>query len=410
MNVVDFIEQSIHRANQSIFKIFRIKTGKVPGMSRQFKHVYQFKVTLKDIRPPIWRRIQVPESYSFWDLHVAIQAAMGWLDYHLHVFEIFNPKKGIKEEIGIPDEEWGLADVEMHAGWEKKISKYFTLENNKAFYTYDFGDDWRHEVVLEKILPKDKDATYPLCIKGKRACPPEDCGGVWGYQDLLEILSDPDDEQYDEQMEWLGGEFDPEHFDIPEIKFEDPDERLKSVLKEDDDDWDDTDLPLDEDDISSPLRVLQRKEMHAIWEKAKNNELEGLDPEEKRIAKIMLDHQDEFFNDFEFSDVTADREYDPETNPFLHICIHSVIETQLETKDPIEALQFYNAIRQKKYPHHDTLHLLGAILAPLMFTTLQTKTPFQIDNYKKLLTKYKKRRPDKIFDLLENEPLLPISE
>ncbi len=380
-------------------------------MPAQFKHVYQFKVTLKNIRPPIWRRIQVPESYSFWDLHVAIQDAMGWLGYHLHAFEIFNPKKGIKEEIGIPDEEWGLADVEMHAGWEKRISRYFTSENNKASYTYDFGDDWRHAVVLEKILPKDKDTTYPLCIKGKRACPPEDCGGVWGYQDLLEILSDPDDERYDEWMEWLGGGFDPEHFDIDEIQFGDPDARLKYIL-EDDDDLDDTDLPLNEDDIFGSLRVLQREEMHAIWEKAKNFELEELDPEEKRIAKIMLDHQDEFFNDFEFSDVTADREYDPETeaNPFLHIYIHSVIETQLETKDPIEALQFYNAIRQKKYPHHDTLHLLGAILAPLMFATLQTKTPFQIDIYKKLLTKYKKRRPDKIFDLLEKEPLLPISD
>ena len=375
-------------------------------MSAQFKHVYQFKVTLKDIRPPIWRRIQVPENYTFWELHVAILDAMGWLGYHLHAFEIFNPKRGIKEEIGIPDEEWGLDNVEMHAGWEKRISRFFTLKNNKALYTYDFGDDWRHAVVLEKILPKVKDVTYPLCIKGKRDCPPEDCGGAWGYQNLLEILSDPDDEEYDEWMEWVGGGFDPEHFDIHEIKFEDPDERLKYVLK-DDDDWDDIDLPLDEDDIFGSLRVLQREEMHALWEKAKNNELEGLDPEEKRIAKIMLGHQDEFFNDFEFSDITADREYDPETeaNPFLHIYIHSVIETQLETQDPIEALQFYNALRQKKYPHHDTLHLLGAILAPLMFTTLRTKTPFQIDVYKKLLTKYKKRRPDKIFDLLEKEAL-----
>ena len=378
-------------------------------MSRQFKHVYQFKVTLKDIRPPVWRRIQVPENYSFWELHVAILDAMGWLGYHLHAFEIFNPKRGIKEEIGIPDEEWGLADVEMHAGWEKRISGYFTLENNKALYTYDFGDDWRHAVVLEKILPKNKDATYPLCIKGKRACPPEDCGGVWGYQDLLEILSNPDDERYDEMMEWLGGGFDPEHFVIDEIQFEDPDARLKYIL-EDDDDVDDIDLPSDEEDIFSSLRVMQREEMHALWEKAKNLELDGLDPEEKQIAKIMLDHQDEFFNDFEFSDVTADRVYDPETesNPFLHIYIHSVIETQLEIKEPIEALQFYNAMRQKKYPHHDTLHLLGAILAPLMFSTLQTKTPFQIDIYRKLLTKYKKRRPDKIFDLLETEPLLSI--
>ena len=156
-------------------------------MKKKFERVYQFKITLNDIRPPIWRRIQVPETYSFWDLHVVIQDAMGWLDYHLHQFDINNPSTGMKENIGIPDDDFEM-DYDIHPGWEKKIKHYFSMDNKKAMYSYDFGDDWRHTVILEKILLRDKNIDYPTCIKGKRACPPEDCGGVWGYTDFLEII------------------------------------------------------------------------------------------------------------------------------------------------------------------------------------------------------------------------------
>ena len=163
-------------------------------------------------------------------------------------------------------------------------------------------------------------------------------------------------------------------------------------------------------DVTKMMRVLHRKQMHDIWEKAKAFDLEDLDAEEKRIAKIMLDHEDEFFNEFEFADVTADHEYDPdtETNPFLHISIHSAVENQLESKDPIEALQFHNAMRQKDCSHHDTLHLMGAILIPFMFHSLKNNVPFDLDSYKKLLKKYKSRKPDRIPNLLESEPLFPL--
>jgi hypothetical protein len=148
--------------------------------------------------------------------------------------------------------------------------------------------------------------------------------------------------------------------------------------------------------------------MHELWEKAKNNDLEDLDPEERHIARIMLDHQDEFFNQFEYADLTHDHEYDPdsEVNPFLHIYIHSAIETQLENKDPIEAFQFYNAMRNKKCSQHDVLHLIGAVFAPLMFNVLKNKRPFDLDTYIYLLKKYKTRKPEKLMDLLDNEPLL----
>ena len=196
-------------------------------MKKKFGQVYQFKITLKGIRPPIWRRIQVPETYSFWDLHVAIQDAMGWLDSHLHRFEI-STSYGIKEEIGIPDEEF---DKEVLPGWKQKLSDYFSMDNKKAEYVYDFGDNWAHTIELEKILPRDKDTKYPICIAGKRACPPEDCGGIWGYQRFLDIIMDPNHEEYNEMLEWAGGEFEPEYFNAEEVRCSDPDERRKFTFR-----------------------------------------------------------------------------------------------------------------------------------------------------------------------------------
>lgn len=198
-------------------------------MAKKAESVYQFKITLKGLKPPIWRRIQVPGTYSFWDLHVAIQDSFGWLDCHLHNFEIINPRTGESEEIGIPTEDLG-GFVDMLAGWECEISKYFSGGNKKADYIYDFGDDWNHDVRLEKILPRDPKVKYPVCTGGKRACPPEDCGGVWGYEELLEIIMDSGHERHDEMMEWLDGDFDPEHFDITKIRFDDPEERLGNIL------------------------------------------------------------------------------------------------------------------------------------------------------------------------------------
>jgi len=189
------------------------------------KMIYQFKILLQGSKPPIWRRIQVPASYSFYDFHVAIQDSMGWEDYHLHEFVIKNPKALRDERIGIPDEV--LGDDSALPSWETKLSSYFSLENPKAEYMYGFGDGWAHLITLEKILSPQIDQIYPQCIKGKRACPPEDCGGVWGYADLLEILSDPKNEEYNSRLEWLGGGFDADEFDPKAIEFEDPKKRYE---------------------------------------------------------------------------------------------------------------------------------------------------------------------------------------
>jgi len=200
-------------------------------MKKIFNRVFQFKITLNEIKPSIWRRIQVPESYSFWDLHVAIQDSMGWLDCHLHEFERVKASTGEKERIGIPPEDHFEDDPEVFPGWKKNIRAYFTPDNASATYRYDFGDDWQHEVVLEKIEPRAAGVSYPVCTGGERACPPEDCGGPHGYGELLEIIMDPAHKRYGEMTAWAGAEFDPERFDPRKVRFDDPAKRLKRAME-----------------------------------------------------------------------------------------------------------------------------------------------------------------------------------
>jgi hypothetical protein len=198
--------------------------------------VYQFRVELSRIEPAIWRVIQVPSEYSFWGLHVAIQDAMGWLDYHLHTFRVKMPRKKSEIEIGIPDEDIDNRDV--LAGWKVPIRKYFTEPGKTAIYDYDFGDGWSHSVLLEGILLKEKRFKYPRCIAGERACPPEDCGGVNGYYRLLKILSDPNHPEHQENNEWLKGHaknyfpYEPDKFEPEKVKFWDPKKRFKIAFSQ----------------------------------------------------------------------------------------------------------------------------------------------------------------------------------
>lgn len=195
--------------------------------------VYQFKITLEGISPPIWRRIQVLDRYSFWDLHVAIQDAMGWEDYHLHQFNAVNPKTGNKERIGIPEhgyEESTFGDEKTLAGWKLKIKDYFSETHPSMEYEYDFGDDWVHIIKFEGEVEKEEKVQYPRCIEGKRACPPEDVGGAWGYAEYLKILSNPNHEEYKNTLEWRGP-FDPEAFD-KDTHFDNPKERFKIAFED----------------------------------------------------------------------------------------------------------------------------------------------------------------------------------
>mgnify|MGYP001603469897 CR=1 FL=1 len=121
------------------------------NMKKKFETVYQFKVVLQDVKPPVWRRIQIPEECTFWDLHVAIQCAMGWSDSHLHEFEVRHPVTGAPVRFGIPGED---GDCDVVPDWEGRISDLLSKAGSKAVYVYDFGDSWEHVVKLENILDK----------------------------------------------------------------------------------------------------------------------------------------------------------------------------------------------------------------------------------------------------------------
>jgi hypothetical protein len=178
-------------------------------MARKTAQIYQIKVTLDDTHPPIWRRILVPGDSTLSDLHHIVQAVMGWNNSHLHMFTINDTIYGNPE-----DDEYG----ELGTKDEKKfkLAKLFPEGGKRFKYEYDFGDSWVHTLLIEKILPPEKGKEYPVCIKGKRACPPEDMGGVWGYEGFLEAISDPNHPEHDEYIEWAGEDFDPEAFDLEE--------------------------------------------------------------------------------------------------------------------------------------------------------------------------------------------------
>lgn len=198
-------------------------------MTTKITNIYQFKITLIGTNPPIWRRIQVPEEYSFWDLHVAIQDAMGWDDCHLHQFIIITPGTNERTLIGIPQDDFG-SDLGIIPEWKTKMTKFFSLNHKTVTYEYDFGDSWEHRVTLEKILLAEQGIKYPICIAGRRACPPEDCGGVWGYEEILDNLNNPNREEHEELIDWVGRDFDPTFFDPKLVRFENPKKRLKTVL------------------------------------------------------------------------------------------------------------------------------------------------------------------------------------
>ena len=173
------------------------------------KRVYQLKVTIKDIKPPIWRRILVPHDISLHKLHKVLQIVMGWTDSHLHEFRI----DGLSyADPSIEDEVEGLKD-------ENKFKLFCVApgENSRFTYMYDLGDSWEHEILIEKILPFETGIGYPVCIQGERQSPPEDCGGVTGYYDLLESLKDPSHPEHDRMFDWLPGDFDSERFDIEPV-------------------------------------------------------------------------------------------------------------------------------------------------------------------------------------------------
>jgi hypothetical protein len=183
---------------------------RVAGEAGQRGPVLQVKVRLlESSRPPVWRRLLVPADIRLDRLHGVIQAAMGWEDCHMHAFS-----DGSRE--------W-RSDPDLGRGDERKatLDRLLKGEGERIAYTYDFGDDWEHEITLEGVLTAEPGMRYPVCVAGEGACPPEDCGGVWGYQDLRDALADPAHERHEEMLEWLGlqtaAKFDAARFDVEDV-------------------------------------------------------------------------------------------------------------------------------------------------------------------------------------------------
>jgi hypothetical protein len=204
--------------------------------------IYEFRITLNGSKPPIWRKLAVPSDIVLGELHEVIQIAMGWTNSHLHQFRLRD--KGLKpspQEIarrfqqGDIDETfldrvgghrvfvtkvtpWGdPTDMEGEDENAVTLGEVCQKVKSKLIYEYDFGDGWEHTIEVQKIIEPEPGVECPVCLGGKKACPPEDCGGIWGYYQLLETIADPDAEDHEDMVEWLGGDFDPDAFDLDDV-------------------------------------------------------------------------------------------------------------------------------------------------------------------------------------------------
>lgn len=164
---------------------------------------YELRVQLEGTDPPVWRTVQVPQRATLHRLHEVLQVAMGWSDYHLYLFHVGG------KVYGEPSPEW---ESEVYDSTSTTLEEIIFKGSPSLLYEYDLGDSWMHEITLQRILEAEG-KEWPRCTGGARACPPEDCGGPPGYAYFLEAISDPNHEEYDAMLEWVGGDFDPEDFD-----------------------------------------------------------------------------------------------------------------------------------------------------------------------------------------------------
>lgn len=218
--------------------------------------IYQLKITLDEIQPPIWRRIQVPGNVSLLQLHFIFQIAMGWTNSHLHEFQISG------EPYGTPDEDGGREE-EIKEEKEYQLEQVVPDRGARFSYLYDFGDSWKHTIEVEEILNPSKIRHYPACLGGERACPPEDVGSTRGYEEFLEAISSPEHPEHEDYLVWAGGAFDPEGFDHEK-----------------------TDLELNNYEYSEMMRVFQRHYSGEVGPELKlyqgiSRWLEGLSPKQR---------------------------------------------------------------------------------------------------------------------------------
>lgn len=195
--------------------------------------ILQLRIELLHVKPLIWRRLQVPSNCTFWDLHIAIQSAFGWMDSHLHEFRR-EEARDVSVRYSIPID--AFDDVPILPSWEHRIVEALGAGSTTLYYEYDFGDGWLHRITFEEVLPPAAGKKYPRCTAGERNAPPDDCGGPSGYAELLKVLANPDDPEHGDSHVWASsqkggrGKFDPEAFDEQRVKFANPRRRLKQLL------------------------------------------------------------------------------------------------------------------------------------------------------------------------------------
>jgi len=182
--------------------------------------VHQLKIILSRVTPPIWRRVQVSEEVSLYNLASILICTMGWHGGHLHQFRIG------EDLYGLPDEEFG-EEMDIIDERDIVLKDLLKYEIEQFIFEYDFGDGWEHVVKIEKVVEFEPKVKYPICIDGKRRCPPEDCGGSHGYEEFLEAIRDPKHFEHESMLEWIGGEFDPEEFNCDD--FSDLAERAEAM-------------------------------------------------------------------------------------------------------------------------------------------------------------------------------------
>ena len=170
--------------------------------------IFELKIELREVRPAVLRRVQVPGEITLAGLHQVVQVAMGWTDSHLHEFEVDGAR------YGLPDPDWDDGEVADEA---KATLSRLVGQGDRVDYVYDFGDGWTHRLTVEKVLAPQPGVSYPRCVSGRRACPPEDVGGPWGYDGFLEAMADPAHPEHEHYRQWIRGPFDPTAFDLDAV-------------------------------------------------------------------------------------------------------------------------------------------------------------------------------------------------
>lgn len=286
------------------------------------------RIELSYIKPKIWRQIQVPLDFTLGDLHMVIQIAMGWQNGHLHQYDCHG------ECVGMLDEESpeGMVDE-----YDVFLEDVFEIEGAKIKYLYDFGDGWEHTIKCQQL--QSVEGPLPVILKGKNACPPEDCGGEPGYAHLIEVMGDPKHPERKDMQEWLGGEFDPTVFDL---------EEANEILRE-------TTEQLEElyDQVGEEFDLLGDAPLYDPFQAPDSNEWLELD-EEERIMAVEAYHEETG------EDLPSGK---------MHAIIHTIVENQL-AENLLETHRTLRRLMDEGLDRHDGIHAIGSVLSEHMFKAM----------------------------------------